>query len=257
MRFRPCIDLHEGKVKQLVGGTLTDADSAAAKVNFVSLKSSAYYAEMYRRDGLEGGHVILLGPGNAEAAAEALAAYPGGLQLGGGVNPENAGDWLRQGAAKVIVTSYVFRDGRVCWDRLQAIKDAVGAEHLVLDLSCRLRQGQYFIVTDRWQKFTDETIGRDLLLRLAEYCSEFLIHAVDVEGMQQGIDKELVQLLAASSPLQATYAGGIRSLNDLCLIEELGEGRIDATAGSSLDIFGGRGLRYRDAVAFDQERRSR
>ncbi len=255
MRFRPCIDLHEGKVKQIVGSTLSDEVGNATVVNFSTSRSAGYYARRYREDGLEGGHVIMLGPGNEEAAQQAVAAYPEGLQVGGGINLDNARQWLDAGAAKVIVTSFVFRDGQVDWQRLAALKAVTGPDKLVLDLSCRAKGKDYFIVTDRWQLFTHEKICAETLARLGEWCSEFLVHAVDVEGKQSGVDEILIPRLAEWSPVPVTYAGGIRHLDDLYLVEKLGQGRIDATAGSALDIFGGRGLRYRDAVAFDQERR--
>ena len=250
--FRPCIDLHEGRVKQLVGGTLSDAGTGL-RTNFVSDRSAAWFAQQYRRDGLHGGHVILLGPGNEEAARAALTAFPGGLQLGGGVNFTNAQSWLGAGASHVIVTSWVFRDGRLDADRLQSLVKAVGRERLVLDLSCRRRGGDYFVVTDRWQKFTELTVSRETLARLAEQCAEFLIHAVDVEGLCRGIDAELVQQLGAWTPIATTYAGGAQSLADLAAVTCLGRGRVDLTIGSALDLFGGRGVRYADCVQFNRD----
>jgi len=249
--FRPCIDLHEGKVKQIVGGTLSDS-SAEVRTNFVSEKSSAEFAALYRKDGLRGGHVIMLGPGNEAAAREALAAYPGGMQVGGGVNLDNAAGWLDAGAAQVIVTSWVFQAGRVDFERLASLERKIGKQHLVLDLSCRRRGDDYWVVTDRWQKFTDVRINAETLARLSESCTEFLVHAVDVEGLCRGIDAELVERLARESPIFATYAGGASSLLDLELVTRLGQGRIDLTIGSALDIFGGGGVRYADAVAFNQ-----
>jgi len=249
--FRPCIDLHEGQVKQIVGGTLSDS-SAGLRTNFVSEKSAAWFADLYRRDGLKGGHVILLGPGNEAAAREALAAYPGGLHLGGGVNLDNARAWLDAGASHVIVTSWVFRDGRVDWDRLRQLVAAIGQERLVLDLSCRQRGGEYFVVTDRWQKFTDEKLSGELLAKLAGSCDEFLIHAADVEGLCRGIDHDLVRQLADWTPIPCTYAGGARSLADLEEVTRVGRGRIDLTIGSALDIFGGTGVKYAEAVAFNR-----
>jgi len=240
MRFRPCIDLHNGQVKQIVGGSLSDNDQAV-KTNFVSDHDSAYYAKMYRRDGLTGGHVIMLGPGNMEAAKQALAAYPGGLQVGGGITAGNAQEWLKAGAAQVIVTSYIFNDGRVDLDRLKEIFDTTGREKLVLDLSCRKRgDGNYYIVTDRWQKFTDCRVDEENLAFFAHYCTEFLVHAVDVEGKQSGIDRELLQLLSNASPIPCVYAGGIAAMTDIDLIRSYGHGRIDYTVGSALDIFGGK-----------------
>ena len=249
--FRPCIDLHEGKVKQIVGGTLSN-DAAALRTNFVSAQTAAWYAELYRRDGLRGGHVIRLGPGNDAAALAALAAYPGGLQIGGGIHAENAGAFLAAGASHVIVTSWVFRAGRLDFDRLNALVRAIGRKRLVLDLSCRVRDGQYWVVTDRWQKFTGLTVNRENLEHLAAYCDEFLIHAVDVEGLCGGVDLKLVEMLDRWSPIPTTYAGGARSLADLEAVTRVGRGRIDLTIGSALDIFGGSGVRYADAVAFNQ-----
>ncbi len=248
--FRPCIDLHEGKVKQIVGGTLGAA--ADLRTNFVSERSSAYYAELYRHDGLKGGHVIMLGPGNDDAGRAALRAYPGGLQIGGGINLDNAASYLNDGAAQVIVTSWVFQGGKVDWSRLQALVAAIGKERLVLDLSCRKRGGEYFVVTDRWQKFTELTVSQETLEKLAAYCVEFLVHAVDVEGLCRGIDEQLVTDLGAWSPLPTTYAGGANSLADLATVTKLGNDKIDLTIGSALDIFGGTGVKYADAVAFNR-----
>lgn len=250
--FRPCIDLHEGKVKQIVGGTL-NAGPGRLQTNFVSDRPAAWYAELYQRDGLKGGHVIMLGPGNDTEARAALQAYPGGLQIGGGVNLNNARAWLDAGASHVIVTSWVFRGGQVDWERLAQLVEAIGKARLVLDLSCRRRGGGYFVVTDRWQKFTDLAISRESLEKLAEWCAEFLIHAVDVEGQCRGIDQQLVSDLAQWSPIPTTYAGGASSLADLETVTRLGQGRIDLTIGSALDIFGGTGVRYEDAVTFNRQ----
>jgi len=201
---------------------------------------------------LRGGHVILLGAGNEAAARSALAAFPGGLQIGGGINADNAADWLAAGAAQVIVTSWVFRESRVDWDRLEQLSRLVGRERLVVDLSCRRRDGLYYVVTDRWQKFTELTVTAETLRQFAGYCAEFLIHAVDVEGLCQGIDRELVEKLGEWSPIPTTYAGGARSLVDLEEVTRLGRGRIDLTIGSALDIFGGNGVRYEEVVAFNR-----
>lgn len=249
--FRPCIDLHEGRVKQIVGGTLGD-DASQIRTNFVSDRSAAWYADLYRRDNLPGGHVILLGPGNETAAREALQSYPLGLHVGGGIHADNARSWLDAGASHVIVTSWIFRDGALDRDRLRALVQAVGRQRLVLDLSCRKRNDDYFVVTDRWQKFTDLAVNRATLECLAGHCDEFLIHAADVEGLCRGIDLELVQRLAADSPLPTTYAGGAKSLEDLETVTHIGNGRIDLTIGSALDIFGGTGVRYADCVAFNR-----
>ncbi len=243
MRFRPCIDLHEGKVKQIVGSSLSD-DGMDLRENFVSDRSPAYYAGLYRGDGLVGGHVIMLGSGNETAAAAALAAWPGGLQIGGSIDPENGPEWLERGAAAVIVTSYVFRDGRVDLARLSRMVAAVGREHLVLDLSCRLRDNAYYIVTDRWQKFTRVRVCPDSLVELSAYCAEFLIHAADVEGKCAGVAVDLIELLGRHSPIVTTYAGGIGSMADIDLIGRHGRGRLDYTVGSGLDIFGGTAMTY-------------
>jgi len=255
VRFRPCIDLHNGRVKQIVGSTLRDSCEAELVTNFESDTSPAHFAEMYRRDGLVGGHVIKLGPGNDAAAAAALAAYPGGLQLGGGVTPENASSWLERGAAQVIVTSYVFVDERFSPQRLRQLAGAVGRERLVLDLSCRRVGSEFRVAANRWQTITDLAVGRDSLAELSAFCSEFLVHAADVEGKQGGVDEELIAALADWSPIPVTYAGGIRCMDDVRLVERLGGGRVDVTVGSALDIFGGRGLRYDDLVAYDRARR--
>ncbi len=249
--FRPCIDLHEGKVKQIVGGSLA-AGAGGLRTNFVSERPARWYAELYQRDGLAGGHVIMLGAGNEGAARETLAAYPGGLQVGGGVTAENAPAWLAAGASHVVVTSWVFREGRLDDDRLAALVRAVGAERLVLDLSCRRRGPDYFVVTDRWRTFTQLRLCRETLEGLAASCAEFLIHAVDVEGLCQGIDAGLVERLAQWTPRPTTYAGGARSLADLETVTRLSQGRIDLTIGSALDIFGGQGVRYSEAVAFNR-----
>lgn len=248
--FRPCIDLHDGKVKQIVGGTLSDS-GASLRTNFVSEKPAEWFADLYRQDRLTGGHVILLGPGNDDAARKALAAYPGGLHVGGGVRLENAAAWLDAGASHVIVTSWVFRDGCIDWQRLGDLVNAIGKERLVLDLSCRKRGDDYFVVTDRWQKFTQEILSSTFLEKLSHSCQEFLIHAADVEGLCRGIDLELVEKLAQWTPIPTTYAGGAKSMEDLETVHRLGRGHVDLTIGSALDIFGGSGVRYADAVAFN------
>ena len=249
--FRPCIDLHEGQVKQIVGGSLNDS-GAGLRTNFVSENPAAWFAKLYRDDDLRGGHLIMLGAGNETAARAALAAYPGGLHVGGGVNLDNARAWLEAGASHVIVTSWVFREGRVDWERLNQLVSAIGKRRLVLDLSCRKRDGDYFVVTDRWQNFTSEKISPALLTKLAASCDEFLIHAADVEGLCRGIDHELVEKLAEWAPLPTTYAGGAKLLADLEEVTRVGRGRIDLTIGSALDIFGGSGVKYADALAFNR-----
>ena len=250
MKFRPCIDLHNGCVKQIVGSTLSDADNDDLKINFAASRPSSYYAEMYRRDNLTGGHVIMLGPDNENAAKDALRAWPGGLQLGGGITAANAARWLDEGASGVIVTSYVFKDGKIHEDRLREIVRAVGKDKLILDLSCRKRDDDYFVVTDRWQKFTSLRVNEESLNFFARFCHEFLIHAVDVEGKCNGIDADLTKALGNWTPIPTTYAGGVRNLADMEQILTLGKGRLDATIGSALDIFGGNTITYNQAVAF-------
>ncbi len=247
MKFRPCIDIRAGKVVQIVGGTLDDADGRAPVTNFETETSSSGFARMYRKDGLTGGHVIALGPGNREVVIEALSAYPGGLQAGGGITPDNAGTFLDAGASHVIVTSYVFSKGQVDMDRLNRLAEAVGKDRLVLDLSCRKRDGRFWIVTDRWQNFTNVAVDESTLEQFSGYCDEFLVHGVDVEGKMQGIQEELVTLLGEHSPVPSTYAGGVSRMADMDTVNLLGRGRVDLTIGSALDIFGGR-LSYRDVV---------
>lgn len=234
-----------------MGGSLSDSGEGV-RTNFVAEQPPRWFAELYRRDQLTGSHVIALGPGNEAAAREALGVWPGGLQYGGGVNADNAVAWLEAGASHVIVTSWVFREGRLEQDRLTELVRRIGRARLVLDLSCRKRGDGYFVVTDRWQKFTDLKLGPETFAALARQCAEFLVHAVDVEGLCRGIDGELVANLAEWSPLPATYAGGAKSLEDLATVQRLGQGRVDLTIGSALDIFGGTGVRYADAVAFNR-----
>eukprot|EP00002_Diphylleia_rotans_P038159 TRINITY_DN8632_c0_g1_i1.p1 TRINITY_DN8632_c0_g1~~TRINITY_DN8632_c0_g1_i1.p1 ORF type:complete len:260 (+),score=76.06 TRINITY_DN8632_c0_g1_i1:77-856(+) len=255
MRFRPCIDLHQGKVKQIVGSSLTDdQQQASLKTNFETDKSAAEFAEIYKKHHLWGGHVIMLGPGNEEQALMALKAYPNGLQVGGGITAENAAQYIDAGASHVIVTSYVFRDGKIDFERLEKLLQAIPKEKLVLDLSCRSRDGTYFVVTDRWQKFTDFEVNEENIRRLAEYCNEFLVHGVDVEGMRCGIMEDLVEKLGKWSPIPVTYAGGARSIADMDLVEQLGGGRVDLTIGSALDIFGGSEVTFEDVLDWHKKR---
>ena len=243
--FRPCIDLHQGQVKQIVGGSLTDD---GADTNFVSQYDATYYAELYRQHNLTGGHVIALGPNNQQQVINALAAYPNGLQFGGGVNLENASSYLAAGASHIIVTSYLFDQDEFSWARLEAIKAEVGAQHLVLDLSCRKTDQGWMIATDRWQTITNTAVNAETISELENHCAEFLVHAADVEGLQGGIDKELVRLLGESCTLPCTYAGGARSLQDLALVESLSNGAVDLTIGSALDIFGGTGVTIEQCI---------
>ncbi len=253
MEFRPCIDLHNGQVKQIVGSTLSDSNDTSLQINFSSSQPSSYYAEMYKHDGLTGGHIIMLGPGNEEAATEALAAYPQGLQVGGGITAENAGKWLKRGASGVIVTSWVFKDGQIHENRLHELVKTIGTEHLILDLSCRRKGDDYYIVTDRWQNFTDVKVNQESMAYFAGFCCEFLVHAVDVEGKCNGIETELAAKLAQWSPLPTTYAGGVKNIADMEEINRLGQSKLHATVGSALDIFGGMSMTYDEAVAFHRQ----
>ncbi len=245
MEFRPCIDIHNGQVKQIVGGSLTDRNNAAHE-NFVATQDAAFFANLYKNAKIKGGHIILLNPASSEyyeatkeQAVLALKAYPGGLQVGGGITPDNALEFLEAGASHVIVTSYVFYDGKVDYTRLEKLVEVVGKEHLVLDLSCKKIGEEYRIVTDRWQKVTDEVVTYELMDKLAAFCSEFLIHAVDVEGKANGIECQLVELLGQWGKLPVTYAGGVHSYEDLHLLKTLGKNKLHVTIGSALDLFGG------------------
>ena len=246
MKFRPCIDIHNGKVKQIVGGSLKDAGDQARE-NFVSQQDGAFYASLYKEKGLKGGHIILLNSADSQyfedtrkQAFLALEAYPGGLQLGGGVNPENAGMYLDAGASHVIVTSYVFKDGSISWENLDKMVKAVGREHLVLDLSCRKKEDAYYVVTDRWQKFTQQQVTLELMEKLGSFCDEFLVHAVDVEGKANGIEVPLASLLGKYDGRPVTYAGGVGSMEDIQILKEAADGKLDVTVGSALDLFGGK-----------------
>ena len=252
MKFRPCIDLREGRVVQIVGGTLQEGESLQPITNFETDLAAAEFARMYQHDVLTGGHVISLGGGNQEQALSALNTYPGGLQYGGGVTDENACAYLDAGASHVIVTSWLFRDGEVDVERLKHLSTIVGKNRLVIDLSCRQKDGQYWVVKDRWQTFTRTSIDYETVNRLADYCDEFLVHGVDVEGQQVGIEYELVELLADVVSIPVTYAGGAKSLQDLDNVNLKGNGKIDLTIGSALDIFGGT-VPYQDVV--DWQRR--
>ena len=246
--FRPCIDLHQGKVKQIVGGSLSDS---GAQTNFVSEYDAAYYANLYRQKQLTGGHVIALGPNNEQQAKLALSSWPKGLQFGGGVNLDNAQQWLDAGASHVIVTSYLFDDGQLCWEKLEALVAKIGRESLVLDLSCRKTGSGWNIATDRWQTITNTAINAENLQQLAKYCAEFLIHSADVEGLQGGIDHQLVAFLAEHCQIPVTYAGGARSIADLQYVQQLSAGSVDLTIGSALDIFGGNGITLEQCIAWN------
>lgn len=250
-KFRPCIDLHDGRVKQIVGSSLSDS-GAGLKTNFETDRSPAWFAELYKKDGIRGGHVIMLGKGNEQAAKAALAAYPGGLQVGGGITADNAKEYLDAGASHVIVTSWIFPDGKLDRERLERLSKNVGKEHLVLDLSCKRVDKGWKIAVNRWQTLIDIEITAENLADLSNYCDEFLIHAADVEGKQQGMDDELIVFLSKHSPIPCTYAGGARTLADLEHCKEISNGKIDLTIGSALDLFGGTGVKYDDCVKFNK-----
>lgn len=255
MKFRPCIDIHNGKVKQIVGGSLLDQGDWAQE-NFVSVHDGGFYGKLYRENGLSGGHIIILNAkdsayyeADVKEAEKALAAFPNGLQIGGGITDQNAKYFIEKGASHVIVTSFVFVDGRIRYDRLESLKNTVGKKHLVLDLSCRKKGNHYYIVTDRWQEFTEEQLTVELLKNLEQYCDEFLIHGVDVEGKSQGIDRKLVSILAKYQGNSITYAGGVQDFKDLDILKKYGENHIDVTIGSALDLFGGT-MEFSEVLAY-------
>ncbi len=255
MKLRSCIDIHNGKVKQIVGGSLSDRNGSAVE-NYVSEYDAAYYAALYKRDNLKGGHIILLNPSGTDYYIEdckqaelALKEYPLGLQIGGGITHENAASFLSMGASHVIVTSYVFQEGRINYTNLEKLVNITGKDRLVLDLSCRKKEGKYYIVTDRWQKFTDVVLDEKAMERLSVYCDEFLIHGVDAEGKSSGIETELVKILGQSESIPVTYAGGVSTFKDLDIIKELGNNKVDVTIGSALDLFGGT-LPYQEVVLY-------
>ncbi|WP_017219802.1 phosphoribosylformimino-5-aminoimidazole carboxamide ribotide isomerase [Moritella dasanensis] len=248
-QFRPCIDLHQGKVKQIVGGSLNDQGAAT---NFISQYDAAYYANIYRQHDLRGGHVIALGPNNEAEVVKALRAWPQALQFGGGVNLTNAAKYIEAGASHVIVTSYLFDGDEFSWDKLAQLKALIGKAHLILDLSCRKTTEGWNIATNRWQTVTSTVINAETLQQLSEHCAEFLIHAADVEGLQNGIDQELVSLLGQHTSIPVTYAGGARSIDDLALVDRLSNGKVDLTIGSALDIFGGSGITLQQCIDWNK-----
>ncbi|MBE5851917.1 MAG: phosphoribosylformimino-5-aminoimidazole carboxamide ribotide isomerase [Lachnospiraceae bacterium] len=244
MQFRPCIDIHNGKVKQIIGSSLKDEGNQAAE-NFVSERDAAFYADLYKKNHLKNGHIILLNSVDSEyyeatkkQAMLALKTYPGGMQVGGGITADNAAEFIKAGASHVIVTSYVFRQGQILWENLEKLIKAVGKEHIVLDVSCRKKGQKYYVATDRWQTLTDIEVSAELITKLSAFCDEFLVHAVDVEGKNNGIETDLVKLLAQTEA-DITYAGGVHDYDDLKLLKEMGNDKIHATIGSALDLFGG------------------
>ncbi|DBA74431.1 TPA: Phosphoribosylformimino-5-aminoimidazole carboxamide ribotide isomerase [Trebouxia sp. C0004] len=255
--FRPCIDIHKGQVKQIVGSSLSASSSDNLVTNFTSDQPAEYYASLYKQDDLPGGHIIMLGADDESRAAakKGLLAYNGFMQIGGGVNPDNAAEWLDSGASHLIVTSYIFQDGELNEDRLKELVKAVGRDRLVLDLSCKKHDGKYHVATDRWQKISSLAVDEQSLTKLGQSCAEFLVHGIDVEGKQSGIDGELVELLADQSPIPVTYAGGVSSMDDVELINRAGQGRVDVTIGSALDLFGGP-VSYAEVVFWHLQQRS-
>lgn len=257
-KFKGCIDIHSGKVKQIVGGTL---DTSSLRTNFVAEHPSSYYASLYKDNNVTGTHVIKLGPGCDEAAEEAVKAWPNALQVGGGITDKNAGEWIQKGAAKVIVTSFLFPDSKTfSLERLESLVASVGGDvnKIVIDLSCRKRidpdtnKPRWYVAMNRWQTITDVEVTRETLQFFSKYCSEFLVHAADVEGLCKGIDEELVTALGEWVTLPCVYAGGARSLEDLDLVNKLSNGKVDLTFGSALDIFGGNGVKFNDAVNWNK-----
>lgn len=255
MEFRPCIDIHNGSVKQIVGSSLRDRNDAARE-NFVAKQDAAFFARLYQEYGIRNGHIILLNPVSSpyynetkKQALSALAAYPGGLQVGGGITPDNAKEFLDAGASHVIVTSYVFKDGHIQYDRLKELVKTVGKDRLVLDLSARMKEDHYYIVTDRWQKYTDVELTEETFNMLASYCDEFLVHAVDVEGKANGIEKTLAARLGEWGKLPVTYAGGVHNFEDLSILKQLGRDRVHVTIGSALDLFGGN-MKFEEVLRF-------
>lgn len=270
--FRPCIDIHEGQVKQIVGGTLKGIETGKASfaggldlqqnkdlvTNFVSQKPASYYAELYRDHNLQGGHVIMLGTGqkNVESAGQALATWPRGLQVGGGINIDNCVDWLDRGAAKIIVTSWLFPDGSFSSERLRSLSEKVGSNNIVVDLSCRSSQGGWVVAMNKWQSLTDTKITESTLSSISGFCSEFLIHSANFEGLCEGVDKPLIRLLGNYVKIPCTYAGGARTIEDLKTVDDLSNGRVDLTIGSALDIFGGNTARFTECCDYNRLRQS-
>ncbi|GAB5589712.1 Enzyme that catalyzes the fourth step in the histidine pathway [Umbelopsis nana] len=252
-RFNACIDLHNGQVKQIVGGSLNDADPNNLRTNFVSKETPAYYGQLYKKHNITRAHVIKLGPNNDDAAKEALASWPGGLQVGGGITVENAQKWIDLGADKVIVTSYLFPDAEFSLERLQQLCEVVGKEKLVVDVSCRRKDNKWIVAMNKWQTMTDMEVNKETLDLLSQYCSEFLVHAADVEGLCKGIDQDLVQKLGEWATIPTTYAGGGNNISDLELVDRLSNGKVDLTFGSALDIFGGSSVKFADCVEWNSK----
>jgi phosphoribosylformimino-5-aminoimidazole carboxamide ribotide isomerase len=259
-RFRGCIDIHSGQVKQIVGGTLNKDDTttdSSLSTNFVSTLPSSHYAQLYNDNNVTGTHVIKLGsnPENDKTALEAIKSWPGGLQIGGGINDTNALYWIEQGASHVIVTSWLFPNNEFSMERLLKLEQLVGKAKIVIDLSCRKRVTdsgiKWMVATNKWQTITDFELSRDNFQLLGEHCDEFLVHAADVEGLCQGIDEELVVKLSEWCDSPITYAGGAKNIDDLKRVQELSNGKVDLTYGSALDIFGGKLVKFEDCCKWN------
>ncbi|KAK6459356.1 1--5-imidazole-4-carboxamide isomerase [Scheffersomyces xylosifermentans] len=268
-KFRGCIDIHSGQVKQIVGGTLKQDDIAkddSTKENFVSTKPSSYYAELYKSNNVKGCHVIKLGsnPANDEAAKLACKTWPNSLQVGGGITLENALTWVDEyKASHVILTSWLFSDenGKKVfdWTKLKQVSQTVGKSRLIVDLSCRtvIESGEtkWVVAMNKWQTLTSNSLSKEFLSEVGQYCDEFLIHAADVEGLCKGIDEELVTKLGEWCPAgfegRIVYAGGAKSKEDLDLVQQLSEGKVDLTYGSALDIFGGKLVTFAELVEWN------
>jgi phosphoribosylformimino-5-aminoimidazole carboxamide ribotide isomerase len=251
VQFRPCIDLHAGVVKQIVGSTLNQEHTSVVE-NFIATEDSTFYAQLFKQDHLVGGHVIMLGNGNEEAALRALATYPNSLQVGGGITAENAKKFIDAGASHIIVTSYIFHDGELDLARLETLVQTIGKEHIVIDLSCRKKDGKWYVMTDKWVKWSSFEVNAESIQLIEKYCDELLIHAVDVEGKKGGMQLDLIEDLTAWTSVPTTYAGGVRSMDDLLLFEKISKGKLHITIGSALSIFGG-DLAYDDVVLYCQK----
>ena len=242
MIFRPCIDLHQGKIRQIVGITLTD--KAGPKINFSATKSVEWFVDLYKADNLQDGHIILLGEGNEKVALRAIKRWPAAFQVGGQMNIDNASFWLDKGAKKIIFTSWLIEKETIHWQRLENLAKKITPQKIVLDLSCQYFDGDYYIMTEQWKNKSKHSLGK-VAAKLADYCSEFLIHATSVEGQKKGIEKKLIKTLADyKKPAEITYAGGITTQEDIEFIIQEGQSRLFFTVGSALDIFGGT-LSYR------------
>ncbi|MBT3539096.1 phosphoribosylformimino-5-aminoimidazole carboxamide ribotide isomerase [bacterium] len=247
MQFRPCIDILNGKVTQIVGETL--ATNSLVAENFVTNKNAAYFADLYKKNNLAGGHIIMLDKTEKTKSQtiEALKTFPQDFQVGGNINSDNAQEFINAGASHIIVTSYIFKDNKLSPLRLQRLMSAVKKEKIVLDLSCRKKNNEYYVVTNRWQIFSNFKVTSKNLETLSNYCDEFLIHGVDSEGKLQGVEIDLLNILKDFTGIPITYAGGIRDMNDIEKIKQTGNGYINFSVGTALDIFGGE-LNYNKVI---------